>query len=447
MISSEDHSNVSIRKVSKNHLRRDIILDLIERGEARGVIDPSDLQEVISNPLIAQHLEMRNITEERFIQYLSKRGIEVSDRDFDKAKYKALPMVIALGNPIWETSFPNVAGQRFHFPNRYRDVVLSGRPVVYFRVGERGQMEYIGCGVIGEITSDPENVKVDPLRRPLKWFAEVRDYRSFVNPVFWKDGANRLEDLADLEWNDMVRDISAATYHRILELEHTPSNKIKGSMSRGVNPDQILELVAFNKLMAEYGIGDEEEEIDPKGKLVMADIQKVAPSAVDSSSLMMATRARPRSIPKESKAGSESAPASYRRSKYSVAIGIRAEEIVVRLLRGEAETMGYQNIRWVSSEGEKPGWDIEMVDAQGNLHSIEVKGTSGKVFPSIELTAAEWQAAEKRREKFWLFLVTECLGKHPKVQRVKDPVSLVQNGILDLSPVLWRLELSSTDGS
>jgi hypothetical protein len=51
--------------------------------------------------------------------------------------------------------------------------------------------------------------------------------------------------------------------------------------------------VAFNKLMADYGIGDEEEETDPKGKLVMADIQKVVPSAVDSSSLMMTIRARP----------------------------------------------------------------------------------------------------------------------------------------------------------
>jgi Domain of unknown function (DUF3883) len=87
-----------------------------------------------------------------------------------------------------------------------------------------------------------------------------------------------------------------------------------------------------------------------------------------------------------------------------------------------------------------------MMDAQGDLHSIEVKGTSGKVFPSIELTAAEWQAAEKGREKFWLFLVTECLGKHPKVQRVKDPVSLVHDGTLALSPVLWRLELSSSNG-
>ena len=447
MISSENNTHISIHKVTRNLLRRDIILDLIERGEARGVIDPSDLHDVLSNPLIAHHLETRKITEDRFIQYLSKRGIEVSDQNLDESRYKSLPMVIVVGSPALETLYHNVVGEQFNFPNRYRDMVIPGRPFVYFRSRERGEMEYFGCGIIGDIVPHPDNKNAEPLRRPLKWCAHVRDFRPFGNPVSWKDGENPLEDIEDQEWADLVRDISAATYDRILELERTPSNKIKASMSRGVNPDQILDLVAFNKFLSDYGIGDDEEEPGPDGSLVMADIKEVIPASTDSSSLMMTVRARPGTTPKEPKAGSESAPVSYRRSKHSVAIGIRAEEIVVRLLREEAESMGHQNIRWVSIEGEKPGWDIEMMDARGDLHSIEVKGTSGKVFPSIELTAAEWQAAEKRREKFWLFLVTECIGKHPKVQRVKDPVSLVQSGTLALSPVLWRLELSSCDGS
>jgi hypothetical protein len=391
---------------------------------------------------------LRTLDVEKFIRHLSKRGIEVSDQDFDETKYHTLPMVIALGNPVWETSYPNVAGKPLHFPNRYKDMVLSGRPFVYFRSSGRGTMGYIGRGIIGEITPDPENVNVRPFRRPLKWFAEIRDFHSFANLVFWKDGRNPLEDLDNHEWVDMIRDISVATYDRILELERTAPNKFKTSMSRDVDPDQILELVAFNKLMADYGIGDDqEEEADPKRKLMMADIHEVIPSAVDSSSLMMTIRARPSATPQESKAGSDSAPESYRRSRHSVAIGIRAEEVVVRLLQGEAEAMGYQNVRWVATEGEKPGWDIEIIDAQGDLHAIEVKGTSGKVFPSVDLTAAEWQAAEKRREKFWLFLVTECLGKHPKVQRVRDPVSLVQTGILAISPLLWKLELSNNSDS
>ncbi len=435
----------------KDELRKDILLDLIERGEARGVIEHSDLQKVLSNPLIVRYFKQNVDLAKRFVRFHSRRDIEILDRDLDKSRYTALPMVIDSNSVIWEAFIDNIIGEKIHYPNKYRDMVLPGRPFVYFRntpgrKGKRARNEYIGIGTIGEVSPDPSNKGGGNTLRRLKWYASVKDFQRFDNPVPWKDGGNPLEDIEDHEWVDPIRDISVDTYARILELSRSPVGAKDATMPGGVEPAQILDLLSFNKFMEDCGIGVE-EEADLKGKLVMADIHEVSPSAVESSSLVMTIRARPSATLLDSKPASGTAPISYRRSKHSVAIGTRAEEIVVLLLREEAESMGYKNIRWVSTEGEKPGWDIEMIDAQGDLHSIEVKGTSGKVFPSIELTAAEWQAAEKGREKFWMFLVTECLGKHPKVQRVKDPVSLVRNGTLALSPVLWRLELSSRDSS
>jgi len=49
----------------------------------------------------------------------------------------------------WE----DVTGERYHFPNQYRNRVVPGRPFVYYRgvrrSGERGTPEYFGTGRAG----------------------------------------------------------------------------------------------------------------------------------------------------------------------------------------------------------------------------------------------------------------------------------------------------------
>jgi hypothetical protein len=436
----------------KKAARLDILIDLVDRGNARGVIEPSDLWEVLSHPLIVPYFQGSKDRVMGFIRDLAMRGIEVLEKDIDKGRYTGVPMVIVVDSPIWDSFNRNsVIGRKFHFPNRYRDMVLPGRPFVYFRctslkAGERVEGGYFGCGILGDMFPDPSTPKLVPTRRGAKWYANIRDYRPFEFPVPWKDGEHFLEDIEDHEWTDLVRDISVDTYMRILELERSSDSKPEAVLFGGVDPAQVDDLLSFNKLMEECGIGEIEVNPHSVETLLMPGMEEVVPIAVDSSTLMMTVRTYPAVPSKDSRVPAESPKAHYRRSKHSVVVGLRAEEVVFRVLQGEAEAKGYQSVRWVSTEGEKPGWDIEVVDAQGTIHSIEVKGASGRVFPSIELTAGEWQAAESRRGRFWLFLVTECIGKNPKIQRIKDPVSLVHNGTLSLSPLIWKLELTPSDG-
>ena len=132
---------------------------------------------------------------------------------------------------------------------------------------------------------------------------------------------------------------------------------------------------------------------------------------------------------------------NYIKSNYASTIGNRAEEIVCKTLEKEISMYNIKHLRWVSKEGEKPGWDIELKYENGENHRIEVKGTGSKRFPSIELTANEWNAASTHRSNYWLYLVTNCLSENPLIQKIQDPFSLVEQGTFLITPVLWRFEM------
>jgi hypothetical protein len=91
---------------------------------------------------------------------------------------------------------------------------------------------------------------------------------------------------------------------------------------------------------------------------------------------------------------------------------------------------------------ELPAYDIEY-ESDGLVHAIDVKGTAGSYFPAIELTINEWRSAEQLRDRFWLYLVTNCEGREPCVQIIRDPFSLVANNQAVLSPLVVRFELRS----
>ena len=75
------------------------------------------------------------------------------------------------------------------------------------------------------------------------------------------------------------------------------------------------------------------------------------------------------------------------------------------------------------------------------LTAIEVKGTSGSKFPTIEITANEWAAAQGLRRRFWLYLVAECLGSRPRIQKLQDPFAKVAAGVYTVEPLVWRFSL------
>jgi hypothetical protein len=122
-------------------------------------------------------------------------------------------------------------------------------------------------------------------------------------------------------------------------------------------------------------------------------------------------------------------------------MGDRAEEIVYRCL-GTTLPADLRDLSALGRErGEQPGWDVEYRDAEGNIVGIEVKGTQGGGFASIDITANEWEQAQALLERYWLFLVTSCMGPTPRITRVQNPFARSEAGQLSPSPMVWRLTL------
>jgi hypothetical protein len=132
-----------------------------------------------------------------------------------------------------------------------------------------------------------------------------------------------------------------------------------------------------------------------------------------------------------------------RLSLYAKTVGDRAEEIVIKFLEESLPQNEKITIRWISKAGETPGWDISYYNAENQLVAIEVKGTTGESFPNVEITANEWNAAIELQERYWIYLVTGSLGLNPQIQRLQNPFKLKEAGILNVTPVLWKIEMRS----
>lgn len=132
-----------------------------------------------------------------------------------------------------------------------------------------------------------------------------------------------------------------------------------------------------------------------------------------------------------------------RLSLYAKTVGDRAEEIVIKYLEESLPQKEKTSIRWISKAGETPGWDISYYNAENQLVAIEVKGTTGEYFPNVEITANEWNAAIELQERYWIYLVTGSFGINPQIQRLQNPVKLKESGILNVTPILWKIEMMS----
>ncbi len=129
-----------------------------------------------------------------------------------------------------------------------------------------------------------------------------------------------------------------------------------------------------------------------------------------------------------------------RRAADPARVGLTAEEIVHEFLaRGELERLGGTALQWRSRGGAQPGWDFEYKDRHGEVNAAEVKGTTAVRFASIEVTANEWRAAAELRHRYWLYLVADCWGAKPQIQRIQDPFARMERGEISAVPVVWRI--------
>jgi hypothetical protein len=316
----------------------------------------------------------------------------------DDADEQLLPVVLVENETTYGGAYDHWAdrtGETYHFPNQYRNRMIEGRRFIYYRGvrregKQRGTAEYFGCGRVGNSWRD-ETVPVDTKKRLWRWYSGIEDYVPFPAPVGASKGGGRYFETVSnpRDWGIDVRVISESVYREILALS-------------GLSSDPLVPPSA-----ASTRVG-----------LTLADgllKLRITPTA---------------------KAG-RTTMTSPRRSKQAAAIGRAAEQLVFDHLKKQPDN---HNVRWLSRDGELPGYDLSF-DTGGPLNAVEVKGTVGAQFPSIELTVNEWQAAEKFRDRFWLYLVASCTGPSPKLQVIQDPYGMFMNGGASVFPVVVRFEL------
>ncbi len=322
-----------------------------------------------------------------------------------------MPLILVQNEVTANSKFEkwkDIEGEQYHYPNKYKNKITEGESFIYYRgarrsTGKRETPEYFGFGKIGRIWLDVESVesgrKID-----LEWFCEITDYVPFINPVpFTTNEGQYLEDNLTTFKRDGVR---------------------------------VITQQEFDKILAAAGIIEHPGAELPQIEKIITAIEKVQPQLVEpGQSLIVPTEPKLDSVITEALAY----PSSPRYSKYSKLYGDRAEEVVFKLLQARAE----QKLAWVARAGRKPGWDIEYYHQDTEI-AVEVKGTSGKRFRNLEITAGEWKAAEDKRENYNLYLVADCLSTKPLVQVIHNPYELYLKKKIYLMPTGYRMAFNGT---
>ncbi len=295
----------------------------------------------------------------------------------------------------------DATGERYQFPNGYRNKLLTGRRFIYYRGslrkdGSRRTPEYFGHGVIAEVVEDPSN---DPNKKKQsrKWLAAIGDYTPFPNPVEFKKSGVPYEEIPQNLWGMAVREISEETYAAII----AESGVILGELdTTGVRPNTSSKL-----------------------------------KPVEGSLLVPHKRTPNQNFSFNTNSS------NYRRSKFSTAIGTLGEEVVLKYLQQELPPSAAKTLWWNAKEGETPGWDIQYTNTDGNLVAVEVKATTGSRFPSVELTSNEWSAAARIRKWYQLALVASAGTDEPVIEFIEDPFGKCDHGSMHVEPSIWRLKL------
>lgn len=302
-----------------------------------------------------------------------------------------MPLVLTTNAfvPNPDHAWNDVEGVQYHYPNQYKNKIRPGVEFVYYRgvlrkSGPRGQAEYFGRGRIGEIKPDPATIGQS---RP-SWFCAIEDYTPFLPTVPAKLEGVFYEDIPQNMWRNGVRDLDLATFDRIVGAAgSSPATPIFVPSAAAGGPEEVDNLI----------------------------------------------------IPKSGIAAASKGGVGYRKSKKAKEIGDWAELLVVEFLKSQG---GHAEIVHRAAIQETPGWDIDYRDANGVLHRVEVKGTVGGAFTSIDLTANEMRAAQKHGSEYWIFLVANCLTDRPRIQRICAPGDRLAQGAWVATPAVFGVRLS-----
>jgi hypothetical protein len=155
--------------------------------------------------------------------------------------------------------------------------------------------------------------------------------------------------------------------------------------------------------------------------------------------------------PKTTGASKEVGKGSHHRrySPESRKVGDAGERVVIQYEKERLVKIGRSDLAgriiWHSQDLQFPGWDITSFDDQGEPFFIEVKSSIGRVVSSVNLTLNEWIVAMQasRRDRYWIYIVTEALSAAPRIERLRNPAAYVDAKTLLCQPIVYELRLSA----
>jgi len=148
--------------------------------------------------------------------------------------------------------------------------------------------------------------------------------------------------------------------------------------------------------------------------------------------------------PKKLRTAGDSKP-GVRLSKESKKVGDQGERLVVALEEQQLVAAGFDpaKVIWHAQQGQTPGWDITSCDQRGKPIYIEVKASVGGKVSELILTSNEWAAAERHRDRYFIYLVTDVMAARPKIEKIQDPWGLVQGNVIMQRVFTVALNLAS----
>lgn len=107
------------------------------------------------------------------------------------------------------SSYKDEIGERYHFPNRYRNRFGTlPIPFVYYEPREGGKQEYFGSGVVRAVVDDTEDDGHS--------YADLDSYHQFPAPLDYYKGPDGTSWENAKSMRNSVRDLSTPVFHRML---------------------------------------------------------------------------------------------------------------------------------------------------------------------------------------------------------------------------------------
>ena len=147
-----------------------------------------------------------------------------------------------------ESEWKDQTGIKYHFPNRYKNLLLPGTKVIYYKGRQRSSIyrdkrltseaHYFRIAAIDSVAVDSASTKND-------FYATISDFTPFSKPVLAQDQNGFLETIPDNRvnnyWRDGVRQIHISSYKTIISLSDVEEDGYSTYNDLAADPNSFFE--------------------------------------------------------------------------------------------------------------------------------------------------------------------------------------------------------------